>query len=143
MPVGLGCDGSAVHRLGSLWLEARNALLLGRLRRGPEAMQARDALEIATRGGAAAWAARARSARWRSGAVGDLAVWPLEGIPFAGALSDPVEAWLRCGPTGARHTVVAGRAIVADGELVDGAVTEILARHRQVALRLQGQATTS
>ena len=52
------------------------------------------------------------------GAAGDLVCWPLEGIAFAGALTDPVEAWLRCGPVAARHTVVAGRAVVRDGELV-------------------------
>src|SRR6202040_3658040 len=51
-PVGLGCDGSASTDHASLWLEARGALLLGRLRHGPASMGARDALEIATRGSA-------------------------------------------------------------------------------------------
>jgi len=45
-------------------------------------------------------------------------VWSLTGPAFAGALADPVEAWLRCGPTGARDTVVRGRAVVRDGLLV-------------------------
>ncbi|MDQ1364167.1 MAG: 8-oxoguanine deaminase, partial [Acidimicrobiaceae bacterium] len=49
-PVGLGCDGSASTDHASLWLEARGALLLGRLRTGPTGMTARDALDIATRG---------------------------------------------------------------------------------------------
>ena len=52
VPVGLGCDGSASTDSASLWMEARNALLLGRLRKGPTSMGARDALEIATRGSA-------------------------------------------------------------------------------------------
>ncbi|MDP9073808.1 MAG: amidohydrolase family protein, partial [Actinomycetota bacterium] len=51
-PVGLGCDGSASNDQASLWMEARNALLQGRLRTGPAAMGARDALDIATRGSA-------------------------------------------------------------------------------------------
>ena len=80
----------------------------------------------------------ARSACSRSGAVGDLVVWPVDGdIVHAGALSDPIEAWLRCGPSAARHTVVAGRAIVRDGALVSDRVDEMLAWHRRVAERFQ------
>ena len=45
--VGLGCDGSASADSASLWMEARNAMLLGKLRHGPAAMGARTALEIA------------------------------------------------------------------------------------------------
>ena len=52
-PVGLGCDGSSSNDIASLWLEARTALLLGKVRGGPAAMTPRDALNIATRGGAA------------------------------------------------------------------------------------------
>ena len=48
------------------------------------------------------------------GAVGDLAVWSLDGPSFAGAIADPVEAWLRCGPVVARHTVVAGRTVAME-----------------------------
>ena len=65
-------------------------------------------------------------------------MWALDGIPFAGALSDPIEAWLRCGPTAARHTIVAGRPVVEDGRLVDPSVDDILTRHRAAAARLQG-----
>ena len=141
--VGIGCDGSASTDSASLWMESRNALLLARLRHGPEAMQARDALEMATLGGARCLGRQGEIGTLAVGAAGDLAVWPLEGIAFAGALSDPIEAWLRCGPTAPRHTVVAGRSIVADGRLVDPALEDILARHRAVAARLQGLATGS
>ena len=55
--------------------------------------------------------------------------WPQQGLAFAGALTDPVEAWLRCGPTAARHTVVAGRVIVRDGTLTVPGAEDILARH--------------
>ena len=50
VPVGIGCDGSASTDSASLWMEARNAMLLGRLRQGPASTGARDALEIATDG---------------------------------------------------------------------------------------------
>ena len=136
-PVGLGCDGSASTDSASLWMEARAALLLGRLRKGPAAMGARDALEMATRGSAGCLGRAAELGQLTPGAVGDLVCWPLEGIAFAGALTDPVEAWLRCGPVAARHTVVAGRAVVADGHLVDPHLDEMLVRHRALAAHLQ------
>ena len=56
---------------------------------------------------------------------------------FAGALSDPVEAWLRCGPVAARHTVVGGRLVVADGVPVHGGLDEQLAVHRRVSAAMQ------
>jgi len=137
-PVGLGCDGSASTDHASLWLEARGALLLGRLRKGPTAMTARDALEIATRGSAACLGRSGELGQLVAGAAADLVCWPIDGIAFAGALTDPVEAWLRCGPVAARHTVVAGVAVVRDGALVATGTDEILRRHRVVAARLQG-----
>jgi cytosine/adenosine deaminase-related metal-dependent hydrolase len=136
-PVGLGCDGSASTDSASLWMEARNALLLGRLRTGPASMGARDALEIATCGSAACLGRDGELGTLTIGAAGDLVCWPMEGVAFAGALSDPVEAWLRCGPVQARHTVVAGVPVVLDGALVDPRVNEILARHRLAATAMQ------
>ncbi|HLH46704.1 MAG TPA: amidohydrolase family protein, partial [Acidimicrobiales bacterium] len=136
-PVGIGCDGSASVDHASLWLEARMALLQGRLRGGPTAMGARDALEIATLGSAGCLGRSGELGVLQEGAAGDLVCWPLEGIAFAGALSDPIEAWLRCAPVAARHTVVAGRPVVRDGGVVAGGVEDILARHRRVAARLQ------
>src|SRR3954464_7442858 len=104
-PVGLGVDGSASADSASLWLEARTAMLQGKLRHGAGAMSARDALEIATRGGSACLGRAGEVGELSGGVWGELAVWPLVGTAFAGALSDPVEAWLRCGPLTARHTV--------------------------------------
>jgi len=138
-PVGLGCDGSASVDCASLWIEARTALLQGRLRKGPSQMGARDVLEIATAGSAACLGRSGELGRLAVGAVGDLVCWPLEGIAFAGAITDPVEAWLRCGPLAARHTVVAGRPIVRDGRLVSDHVEEILSRHRKAAERIQAR----
>jgi len=138
VPVGLGCDGSASTDSASLWMEARNALLLARMRGGPASTGARDALEIATRGGAACLGRDdGELGQLSVGAAGDLVCWPLEGIAFAGAITDPVEAWLRCGPVAARHTVVAGRPVVEGGVLVATGVEDVLRRHRRVAERMQ------
>jgi cytosine/adenosine deaminase-related metal-dependent hydrolase len=140
VPVGIGCDGSASTDHASLWLETRGALLLGRQRKGPTGMAARDALDIATRGSAACLGRAGELGTLTVGAAGDLVCWPLTGIAFAGALTDPVEAWLRCAPVSARHTVVAGRPVVEDGALVHTGVDDILRRHRTAAMRIQGLA---
>jgi cytosine/adenosine deaminase-related metal-dependent hydrolase len=137
-PVGLGCDGSASTDSASLWMEARNALLLGRLRGGPTSTGARDALEIATRGSAACLGRAGELGQLSVGAVGDLVCWPLEGIRFAGALTDPIEAWLRCGPVSARHTVVNGALVVEDGRVVASGEEDMLRRHHEVSARIQG-----
>jgi cytosine/adenosine deaminase-related metal-dependent hydrolase len=139
VPVGLGCDGSASTDSASLWMEARNAMLQGRVRSGPASTGARDALHIATIGGAECLGRKDELGVLAPGAVGDLVCWPLTGILFAGALSDPVEAWLRCGPVSARHTIVAGRAVVEDGQLTDPRVDDLLARHRVMAQMLQAR----
>ncbi len=136
-PVGLGCDGSASADSASLWLEARTAMLQGKLRHGAAAMSARDALEIATRGGAGCLGRTGEIGELSVGACGDLVVWSLEGPAFAGALSDPIEAWLRCGPSSARHTVVAGNPVILDGVPVRAGLDELLVRHRMLSIRMQ------
>jgi cytosine/adenosine deaminase-related metal-dependent hydrolase len=112
-------------------------MLQGKLRHGAGAMSARDALEIATRGGAACLGRTGEIGELSIGACGDLVVWPLTGSAFAGALSDPIEAWLRCGPVSARHTVVAGRLVVEDGVPVHTGLDEQLAVHRRVSQWMQ------
>jgi cytosine/adenosine deaminase-related metal-dependent hydrolase len=138
VPVGIGCDGSSSADSASLWLETRGALLLGRLRRGAAAMTGRDALEMATLGGAACLGRQGEIGELSVGAAGDLVVWPLEGFAYAGALTDPVEALLRCGPNAPRHTIVNGIPVVRDGQLVSAGAEDVLVRHRAVAARLQG-----
>jgi cytosine/adenosine deaminase-related metal-dependent hydrolase len=135
--VGLGVDGSSSADAASLWLEARQAMLLAKLRDGAAAATARTALEMATLGGAACLGRTGELGVLTPGAVGDVAVWSLTGPTFAGAVADPVEAWLRCGPVMARDTIVHGVALVRDGHLVHPGVEDRLRRHRAVAERLQ------
>jgi cytosine/adenosine deaminase-related metal-dependent hydrolase len=135
--VGLGVDGSSSADAASLWLEARQAMLLAKLRSGPAAGTARMALEVATIGGAGCLGRLGEIGSLAEGSVGDIAVWPLTGPSFAGAVSDPVEAWLRCGPVTARHTVVAGRPVVRDGRLVANRLHEMLSAHERLARRIQ------
>jgi cytosine/adenosine deaminase-related metal-dependent hydrolase len=101
-------------------------------------MTAREVLEMATLGGAACLGRSGEIGELSVGATGDLVCWPQEGVQYAGALLDPVEAWLRCGPAAARHTVVAGKALVRDGILTVPGTENILARHAAAAARVQG-----
>lgn len=135
--VGLGCDGSSSNDMASLWLEARTALLLGKMRGGAATATARDVLNLATRGGAACLGRMGEIGELTVGACGDLVVWAADPIAHAGACTDPVEAWLRCGPGRARETVVAGRVLVEDGTQLLAGIDDVLARHRAVAVRLQ------
>ncbi len=140
-PVGIGVDGSSSADSASMWLESRQALLLAKLRDGASAIRAREVLEMATTGGAACLGRTGEIGVIAPGAVGDLAIWDQTGPAHAGAVVDPIEAWLRCGPTGARHTIVAGRQVVSDGRLVSDRVDEILAAHTVEARRIQRVAT--
>jgi cytosine/adenosine deaminase-related metal-dependent hydrolase len=112
-------------------------MLLAKLRNGAAAGTARMALELATRGGAACLGRLGELGELRPGAVADIAVFPLSGPSFAGVIADPIEAWLRCGPVAARHTVVDGRPVVVDGSVVHPALDERLREHRQVAAAMQ------
>ncbi|MFM8389109.1 MAG: amidohydrolase family protein, partial [Actinomycetota bacterium] len=135
--VGLGVDGSASADSASLWLEARQAMLLAKLRNGADAGTARMALECATIGGAGCLGRIGEIGELSIGAVGDIAVWSLTGPSFAGAVADPVEAWLRCGPIAARDTIVHGRPVVRNGELVSRRVDEMLRLHATISRRIQ------
>jgi cytosine/adenosine deaminase-related metal-dependent hydrolase len=94
-------------------------------------------LEMATLGGAACLGRQGEIGELTVGAAGDVVVWPLEGFQYAGAWTDPVEALLRAGPNAPRHTIVAGKSVVRDGQLVHSGGEEVLVRHRAVSSRLQ------
>jgi cytosine/adenosine deaminase-related metal-dependent hydrolase len=136
-PVGLGVDGSSSADSASMWLEARQALLLAKLNDGADAMTARAVLEMATRGGAACLGRSGELGTLTVGAAADIAVWDQTGFAYAGAVSDPIEAWLRCGPTGVRNTIINGKEVVKDGHLVSAATKEMLTAHAAASQRVQ------
>ncbi len=136
-PVGIGCDGSSSADSGSLWQETRLAMLQGKLRSGPAAMSARDALEMATIGGAGCLGRTGELGQLVVGRPADIALWRLDGPAFAGVVDDPIEGWLRCGPTAAWHTIIDGRVVVENGRLVHQGLDEMLRQHRVIASRFQ------
>lgn len=135
--VGLGVDGSSSADSASLWIEARQAMLVAKLRDGAHAGTARMALEVATLGGAGCLGRIGEIGTLTPGAVGDVAIWKLDGPVFSGAVADPIEAWLRCGPTSAWYTIVHGTPVVAEGHLVHPSLGSVLADHDRHARRIQ------
>jgi 8-oxoguanine deaminase len=116
VPVGLGVDGSASNDSGHLLAEARQAMLLARAGSGPDAMAARDALEIATLGGAKVLN-RDDIGVLAPDMAADFVAFDLRTIAFAGSLHDPVAALVFCAPASVAFSVINGRIVVKEGRL--------------------------
>lgn len=133
VPVGLGVDGSASNDMGQLIGEARQAMLLQRVSLGADAMSAREALEIATRGGADVLG-RSDCGRIAVGARGDVALWDVSGVESVGSW-DPA-ALLLAGPQRVRDLFVEGRQVVRDGHIVTLDLPAVVARANALARAL-------
>jgi len=134
--VGLGVDGTASNERGDLFLEVKQALLVARGRDGPEALTAREALRLGTRGGAAVLK-RDDLGSLEPGKSADLAVWRLDGLELAGA-DDPLAGLVFSGPHRVDRLVVAGEDVVREGQLVRADEEQIAQEHRRVAEKFSG-----
>jgi cytosine/adenosine deaminase-related metal-dependent hydrolase len=114
--VGLGVDGSASSELTTMAGEMRQALLFQRARYGPRALSARQALELATLGGARNLGRQDELGSLTPGKLADLALWRVDG-PFAAAVDDPVCALVFGPQPPLARLLVGGRTVVEDGEL--------------------------
>ncbi len=132
--VGLGVDGSASNDAGNLILEARQALLLQRVARGADAMSAREALEVATLGGAQVLN-RPDCGALIPGKRADIAIWDVSGIEAAGSW-DPVASLILCGPTRVRDLIVEGREIVRAGQIKTFDFASAITRQNRLAQKL-------
>ncbi|GAA2207243.1 8-oxoguanine deaminase [Nonomuraea monospora] len=114
--VGIGVDGNASSELTPLAGEMRQALLFQRARYGPDALTARQALELATLGGARNLGRQDELGSLEPGKLADIALWRVDG-PFTAAVADPVCA-LVFGPVPPlARVLVGGRTVVEEGEL--------------------------
>jgi 8-oxoguanine deaminase len=155
VPVGLGVDGSASNDGAQLLAEARQALLLARVARalqppetdaagrtffgcdlGPAQMTARDALALATRGGAQVLG-RSDIGQLAPGMCADMALYDLRTPAMAGgAVHDPVGALMLCASPQAAWTIVNGRTVVREGRLATLDLPPLLERHNRLAIAL-------
>ncbi|MEQ3625156.1 MAG: 8-oxoguanine deaminase [Celeribacter sp.] len=116
VPVGLGVDGTASNDTGDLVGEARQAMLLQRVARGADAMSVREALEIATMGGARVLGRADEIGSLTPGKRADLAIWDMSGIEAAGSWDKA--ALLFAGPRRVRDLIVEGRRVVGEGRML-------------------------
>ena len=137
VPVGLGVDGSASNDAGHLLAEARQAMLLARVGHGPAAMGAREALEIATIGGARVLG-REDIGALAPRMAADLVAFDVTGLDQAGAGADPVAALVFCTPGRVALSVIGGRVVVRGGALLTLDLGAHAARHRAAARALLG-----
>ena len=162
VPVGLGVDGSASNDGAQMVAEARQAMLLARLRKSlelprtladgtvefgcdtaPLEMTARDALRLATRGGAEVLG-RSDIGHIAVGMCADLALFDLHTLPMAGgAVHDPVAALMLCASPQTVHTIVNGKVVVRNGVLTTVATRPLITRHNGFARALTAYANVT
>jgi cytosine/adenosine deaminase-related metal-dependent hydrolase len=144
--VGLGVDGSASNDSSHMLEEARQALLVARVKAGlegaslsnqeaPPLMTARQALELGTRGGAAVLG-RTDIGSLEIGKCADFIAINLDQLSYAGALHDPVAALVFCAPLQVNYNVVGGRFVVKEGQLVGLDLPTHIEKHNQAAKNL-------
>lgn len=138
--VGLGVDGSASNDGNQLLGEARQAMLLQRVgwpgfESAADRFSAREALELATRGGAAVLG-RDEIGSLEPGKAADLVAYRIDGIQHAGAGSDPVAALVTCAPVGAWLSMINGRIVVERGRIPDLDLDALVHQHNRLAAEL-------
>jgi cytosine/adenosine deaminase-related metal-dependent hydrolase len=138
-PVGLGVDGVASNEHGGLTEEVHQAMLMARARRGPKALSARDALRIATIGGARCLGRTNEIGSLEVGKLGDVALWRLDGLGHAD-IADPVCALVLGSPAPLELLLVGGRTVVAGNELRTADVSEVTRANVAASRELAGRA---
>lgn len=134
--VGVGVDGSASNDCSHMLSEARQAMLLQRVNNGPAAFTARDALWLATRGGAEVLG-RNDIGHLAPGMMADIIGYRLDTLPLAGgAVHDPLGALVFCMPPRVDLNMINGRLRVSGGEIVDTDLTSLVRQHNTVATEL-------
>ena len=137
--VAIGVDGAASNDAGHMLGEVRMAMLLQRVANGPvsgpSAMSAREALEIATLGGAKVLN-RDDIGALSVGMAADIVTIPLNEIGMAGAQHDPLAALLFCHVPRVQHSIVNGRVVVRDGQLATLDLPVLVERHNRLAAQL-------
>ena len=133
--VGLGVDGSASNDGSHMLAEARQALLLQRVTGNPQGLKAKEALWLATRGGAAVLG-RDDVGQLAVGKAADFIAFNLNRLDYAGALHDPLAALLFCAPQRVDLSVINGRIVVEDGELRTIDLKPVIEKHNRISMKM-------
>lgn len=133
--VGLGVDGSSSNDSGHMLNEARQAMLLQRVKHGASAITARQILKTATRGGAEVLR-QPNIGQIAPGFSADMAIFDMYSVDLAGTHCDPLAALVFCGPVKTKHTIINGKLVVEDGHLTTININSILQEHRKLSTGL-------
>ncbi|MEI6171692.1 MAG: 8-oxoguanine deaminase [bacterium] len=136
--IGLAVDGSASNDSSNMIREVRQAMLLQRVRYGASALSARQALRMATMGGASVLRRDDEIGSIEPGKAADLIAFDLSDIVFAGAVADPVAAVVHCAADRVAFSMVNGEWRVRGGRLVSDTVEELVVRHNELSRKLVG-----
>jgi len=134
--VSLAVDGSASNDTSNMIREVRQAMLLQRVRYGAESLSAREALYLATMGGAQVLGRHNEIGSIEVGKAADLIAFDLSGIDFAGARADPLAAIVHCAAQRVDLAMVNGEFVVREARLVDESLYGLIARHNAISSRL-------
>jgi len=135
--VGLGVDGSASNDGNHMLGEARQAMLLQRVgwpgfESRADRFTAREALELATLGGAAVLR-RDDVGVLEPGKAADFVAFRVDDLPHAGGLADPVASLLTCAPAQAWTSVINGNVVVEDGQFLPFELPPVIETHNKIS----------
>ena len=130
--VGLGVDGSASNDSGNMLNEARQTMLLQRVNSKASSMTAREALKVATRGGASVLN-RDDIGVLAPGYAADITAFKRNNVDFSGSDWDPVASLVFCGPGKANYTIINGKIIVSEGQLTTIPMEKLINEHNTLS----------
>ena len=133
--VGLGVDGSASNDSGNMLNEARQTMLLQRVNSKASSMTAREALKVATRGGASVLN-RNDIGVLAPGYAADITAFKRNNVDFSGSDWDPVASLVFCGPGKANYTIINGKIIVSEGQLATIPMEKLIHEHTKLSHNL-------
>ena len=130
--VGLGVDGSASNDSGNMLNEARQTMLLQRVNSKACAMTAREALRVATKGGASVLN-RDDIGMLVPGYAADITAFKRDTVDFSGSDWDPVASLVFCGPSKANYTIINGKIVVSEGQLTSIPMEKLVHEHSKLS----------
>ena len=130
--VGLGVDGSASNDSGNMLNEARQTMLLQRVNSKASTMTAREALRVATIGGASVLN-RDDIGMLVPGYAADITAFKRDNVDFSGSDWDPVASLVFCGPSKANYTIINGKIVVSEGQLTSIPMEKLVHEHSKLS----------
>lgn len=134
--IGIAVDGSASNDSGNFIQEIRTAMMLQRVKNGASALTPRDALYMATMGGAKVLRMDDYIGSIERGKSADIIGFKMDKLGFAGGLSDPASAILMCDAGKVDFSMINGKIRIKDSEILEEDIDEIIHNQNKLSERL-------